>query len=417
MRHLLNFLVFTFCVFSAAANPLWESRIKAFEQVGLPYFYNADVQAKIDALLLNQQQKTSIIAGKQAVFQPYIDHACQLYGLPWFIRFLPAANTGLDPRFTATDGSTGIWPLNFSVGKKYGLTQTSILDQRRAVTASADAACHYLKDLHHIYKDWLKTITAFRIGGVRLNQAIRLSGNSLKFEEIYKQLNREEQQYIAGFYAMLVVMYHFEETGMEKQPYVTVKTDTATAHCLLPIALFEDKTGITKDELLSLNPEFKSNVIPWFGVASSFHIPASKKASYLKVRDSLCMYLTMKDKPVVVYDTIITKRDSVTYIELKPRSERVIEPSPGNAGTPPRAVIPAKVWVVYKVKPGDGFYTLSDIFDCTITEMKLWNGIRSNSLIAGNVLRFYVPYNKKGFYEQINGMDANQKRNIANSDN
>jgi hypothetical protein len=68
------------------------------------------------------------------------------------------------------------------------------------------------------------------------------------------------------------------------------------------------------------------------------------------------------------------------------------------------------------VKPGDGFYTLSDVFDCTITEMKSWNGIRNNTLMAGSVLRFYVPYARKSQYEQINRMNAIEKRNVANKD-
>jgi hypothetical protein len=54
--------------------------------------------------------------------------------------------------------------------------------------------------------------------------------------------------------------------------------------------------------------------------------------------------------------------------------------------------------------------------DCTITEVKSWNGIRSNTLVAGSMLRFYVPYARKYQYEQINRMNAVEKRNIANKD-
>lgn len=394
---------------------VWENKIRAFEQVGLPHFYNAAVQRKIDTLLLNENRKTSMMVGRQMAFQPYIDHARQIYTLPWFIRFLPAANTALETRYTDADGCTGIWPLNFSMGKKYGLKQTSILDERRSLSASSDAACHYLKDLQGIYRDWMKTIVAFRIGAVRLNQAIRQAGNSLKFEDIYKHLTPAEQQHIVNFYATLVVMYHFEETGLTKVAYPMIKADTATARCLLPISFFEEKTGITTSELQQLNPEFKSSVIPWFGEPATFHIPADKRPAYLKVRDSLCLMLQIKTSPPVVYDTITTVRDSVTYIEIKPRGERGVEPIVNGNSTPAPAP-PARVWVIYKVKPGDGFYTLSDVFDCTITEMKSWNGIRSNTLVAGSVLRFYVPYAKKSQYEQVNRMNAVEKRNIANKD-
>ena len=65
---------------------------------------------------------------------------------------------------------------------------------RRDVEASSVAACKYLAELHNIYKDWPKTITAFRIGAIRLNQAIRLAGNSLDFNDIYAQLTPEEKE-------------------------------------------------------------------------------------------------------------------------------------------------------------------------------------------------------------------------------
>jgi membrane-bound lytic murein transglycosylase D len=411
----LLLLAFTLLCNGLNAN-VWENRIRAFEQVGLPHFYNAAVQRKIDTLLLNPNRITSALVGKQSAFQPYIDNARQIYSLPWFIRFLPAANTGLNTRYTDAEGSTGIWPLNFSMGKKYGLKQTSILDERRSLSASSDAACHYIKDLQGIYRDWLKTIVAFRIGAVRLNQAIRQAGNSLKFEDIYKHLTPEEQQHIVNFYATLVVMYHFEETGLSKDVYPMMKADTATARCLLPFTFFEEKTGITSGELQQINPEFKSNVIPWFGEPATFHIPAAKHAAYLKVRDSLCIMIQQKSAPPIVYDTIITVKDSITYIEIKPRGERGVEPSNNGSSASSPPVPPAKVWVIYKVKPGDGFYTLSDVFDCTITEMKSWNGIRNNTLMAGSVLRFYVPYARKSQYEQINRMNAVEKRNVANKD-
>lgn len=401
-------------VSTSSAN-IWENRIRAFEQVGLPFFYNAAVQRQIDTLLANENRKTSAMVGKQAAFQPYIDHARQIYGLPWFIRFLPASNTALETKFTDIDGSTGIWPLNFSMGKKYGLKQTSILDERRSLSASSNAACHYLKDLHGIYRDWVKAIVAFRIGAVRLNQAIRQAGNSLRFEDIYHHLSPSEQRHIVNFYATVAVMYHFEETGLSKDPYPVTKTDTATIHCLLPLSFFEEKTGIASNELLHINPEFKANVIPWFGEPATFHIPAAKRPAYLKVRDSLCIMFIHKDKPPVVFDTIVTVKDSITYVDIKPRDDRKIDPSNNNIPNPVPAT-PTKVWVIYKVKPGDGFYTLSDVFDCTITEMKSWNGIRGNILKAGSVLRFYVPYGRKKYYEQINRMSSAEKRNVANKD-
>lgn len=434
----LLFLIIT--ELTAALNPVWEARIRSLEQQGLPFFYNEDVQANIDIWLKNEGSATGIIAGRYAAFAPQMELAQKTYGLPWFVKYIPAGNSGLDARFTDDDGSCGIWPLNFSMGKKYGLKQNSYYDERRSVERSSVAACQYLKDLQHIYRDWLKSITAFSIGAVRLNQVIRLSGNNLEFNEIYKYLLPGEKAPIVQFYAALAVLHYLPETGIRSLDYLSPKADTVSSRCMLPMAFVEEKTGITVAALQQLNPEFKDIVIPWFGAPLSFHIPAQQKSAWQKVEDSICFFLTEKNKPVVIYDTIIKVIDSITYIEVKPRPEKpnpipapkpvVPKPTPPPVVVPkpnppapkptqkpaPKTPAPTKMWVYYKVKSGDGLYTLSDIFDCSIAELKQWNGMKSNSLMAGSTLKFYVPIAKKTYYNQINAMSLAQKRNLALKD-
>lgn len=408
---------------AGAADPVWEARIRQLEQLGLPYFYNDDVQANIDAWLKNDNNATSRIAGYHQAYAPAIDQVRKTHGLPWFVTYLPAANTGFNPLFVDTDGSTGMWPLNFTMGKKYGLRQNSLLDERRSFDRSAVAACLYLKDLNGIYKDWLKTITAFRIGAVRLNQVIRLSGNSLQFTDIYSHLTPAEKTPVVQFYAAVVVLYYLGETDLKPTAFTPAASDTVSVKCTLPMTFFEQKTGVTAAELKQLNPAFKGDVIPWFGEPAVVSVPAARVAEINRVNDSLCLWLDISTRPPVIYDTIIKVVDSVTYVEVKPRTGRgpepVVTPGPARPVTPaprPQPQAPTYIWVYYKVKSGDGFYTLSDVFDCTTAQLKSWNGIRNNMLIAGTTLKFYVPASKKAYYQQINYMTQAQKRNVAQRD-
>jgi hypothetical protein len=48
--------------------------------------------------------------------------------------------------------------------------------------------------------------------------------------------------------------------------------------------------------------------------------------------------------------------------------------------------------------------------------MKQWNRLRSNSLVVGTQLKFYVPATKKSYYTKINSMSISQKRNLAAKD-
>jgi LysM repeat protein len=74
--------------------------------------------------------------------------------------------------------------------------------------------------------------------------------------------------------------------------------------------------------------------------------------------------------------------------------------------------------VYYKVKRGDAVYTITDVFDCNVADMRRWNNLNSRMvLIAGKRLKFYVPAQKKKYYQQIDRMTMAQKRERAKSNN
>ena len=74
------------------------------------------------------------------------------------------------------------------------------------------------------------------------------------------------------------------------------------------------------------------------------------------------------------------------------------------------------VWVEYTVKKQDGLYTLSDIFDCTIEEVKQWNDMTGNGIFIGQKLKFKVDDAKLKEYKKIESMSTEQKLELAKKD-
>lgn len=389
----------------------YSSKVKLLEQHGIPYFYNEDIAANIDKWIKNDSGKTSAILGKLNSWNPELEAALKEHGLPWFVKYIAAANTGMNNNFLAKDGSSGIWPLNFTIAKKYELRQNSLMDERLAIAQSSAAACKYIQDLQFIYKDWLKTITAFKIGAVRLNQVIHLAGGSLNFKDIYTFLEPKEREPILQFYAATTVFYFKNDFHLTPIPVDRIAADTVSANTELSFALIYDKLGISPEEMKILNPEFKIPYVPYFGGTTYFRIPASKKGDYNLIRDSLHKIVNFVPLPAVQYDTIQKVVDSVTYIQVVPRNDAT-----ATEVIPEKTQEAARVWIWYRVKSGDGFYTLSDVFDCSIQEMKNWNGIYNNTLIANSMIKFYVLQSKLADYQKINGMNHAQKRNLALQD-
>jgi hypothetical protein len=387
----------------------YSDKIRLLGQHGIPYFYNEDVEANIEKWQKNENANTSDILGRSVLWFHEMEVAQKTNGLPWFIKFIPAANTGYNHLFDGKDGNKGMWPLSFAIGKKYGLTQNSFIDMRRDVEASSDAACKYLSDLHNIYKDWLKTITAFRIGAIRLNQVIRLAGNSLDFNDIYKQLTPTEREPIVQFYAAVTVMYFRHEFKLQETYYPKINSDTVSTTLSLPYVFLEEKLGITPTLLKEYNPQFTQELVPCFLGITYFRIPVEKKKAYNILKDSFQILLNYKEAEP---EEIIVDTTGI-----------VVDSFPANIApvTPPPVVevpvIPeSKVWVWYRIKEGDNDALLADIFDCSAENIRMWNGLKNQELLTNRLIKFYVPISKAAYYKELNTIDGPQKTSIAEKD-
>ncbi|MBL7837208.1 MAG: LysM peptidoglycan-binding domain-containing protein, partial [Bacteroidetes bacterium] len=74
---------------------------------------------------------------------------------------------------------------------------------------------------------------------------------------------------------------------------------------------------------------------------------------------------------------------------------------------------PSTVTITYTVKQGDGLLLLADIFDCRVSDIKKWNGMRKDAIFKGQKLKIKVPKSKVAYYKKINTMTMAQKRKLA----
>lgn len=402
-------------------------KIKSLEQKGLPYFWNAEIELSIRDWLKNENQSTSIFLGRYQYYSAMINPILADKKLPWFLAYMPAGSTGFEPRYRDEGGSSGMWPMGFTMGKKYGLKQTALFDERRDPTKSSQAALSYLNDLHIIYKDWLKAITAFRIGAIRMNQIIHELDGELDFERIYLLLEPEERIPIIQFYSAVVVLHYAKDFGIKPLPFAELgSAQVLSVSEPVPFSLLNEKLGIGLMELRMLNPELRADVIPYMGSDFVFRLPKEYVSRYNSMRDSIPGWLHgfgSNDHGVVrrlpnveIKEEVVAmeNKDTAVLMEIASNDQSVVD---AVGITPPRPKTSEyKVWVYYRVKAGDAVYTLSDVFDCAPEQLKQWNRLRSNSLVVGTQLKFYVPATKKSFYTKINSMSISQKRNLAAKD-
>lgn len=399
-------------------------RLKTLEVRGLPFFYNNDIEQTVGDWLKNENESTSIFYGRMQYYGDDIDRIAVKYGLPWFVKYIPAGNSGYEPRYRDESGASGMWPLSYTIGKKYNLRQTALFDERRDPIKSTEAACLYLRDLYVIYGDWLKVITAFRIGPIRLNQVIHGLGGDLDFAHIYEALEPEERLPVIQFYAAVTVLHHAQQYGIQPMSVgIPDAVSITSINAVVPFAVLNDKIGVGLSDLRNLNPEFRADAVPFLGAPCELKLPKRYADVYNRKRDSLPYWISSKpmiSQRITKVDTLLVGDGDSAVSMVVAQGDQSVTDSNGVTPPIPKTILKtpadAKMWVYYKVKSGDAIYTLSDIFDCTPAQMKSWNHLHSNQLRVGAMLKFYVPVKRKSYYVRLNAMTIAQKRNIAGAD-
>jgi len=380
-----------------------------YESRGLPRFRVPELYVEISERLENHNGTTAILASRYLKYQELIEAKRRSQKLPWFVGFIPAANTGFEPRFRNESGYAGMWPLPYLMGKKYGLVQTALYDERHDAQKATEASCKYLKDLQNIYRDWLKSVTAYSVGPARFNQVIHAT-KTLEFDSIYKELEPEERIPVIQFLATTVAISEWleAEKPVASDAYVALKQVQGIDQTI-PFTLFDTKFDISIAQMREYNPGLRADLIPYMGTPFTFYLPVASATYYYQVRDSISLWLNGAPEMELTYDTLTQVYDDDTVVVVEPKQgadiPELIEPRDG------------KVWVYYRIKRGDALYTITDVFDCTVPEIRKWNNLNSNMfLIAGNRMKFYVPKSKKKYYQQIDAMSLAQKRQRAKSD-
>lgn len=384
--------------------------LNKYELRGLPRFRVPELYREISERLENHDGSTAILAGRYLAYQEGIEIERRSRQLPWFVGFLPAANTGFEPRFRNESGYAGLWPLPYLMGKKYGLTQTALFDERHDAKRSTQAACSYLSELQIIYRDWLKSITAFSIGPARFNQIIHAT-KTLDFDSLYNALEPEERIPVIQWLATSVVISEWLELEKAVVPQNNIALSSVLSiQQAIPFSLFSDKFGLGIAQMREYNPSLRTDLIPYMGKLFSFYMPVNMAGRFEKARDSIPQWLNGVPKMVITYDTITQVFDG--------DSVEIVEPVQAAAAPTLMASREEKVWVYYTVKRGDALYTITDVFDCNLEELRRWNNTNARVvLIAGKRLKFYVPAQKKKYYQQIDGMTMAQKRERAKTNN
>lgn len=325
--------------------------------------YNDIVRKFIDMYAVRLRQKVAFMLSANNFYMPIFEEALDLNDLPMELKYLPVIESALNPMATSRQGAVGLWQFMLRTGQLYGLTVNSLVDERRDPIKSTYAAARYLKDLYDIYHDWNLVLAAYNCGPGTINKAIRRAGGETDFWKIYDYLPSETRSYVPAFIAANYIMnYYCEHNISPLEMRMPEGTDTIHITRNLNLNQVADICKINIDELRSLNPEFKKDIIPLSTEPYALRLPNSMISKFIENEDSIYNY-----KPEI-YQTRRTtvKPETQSTSNKKGKSEKA---------------------VYHRIRQGDTLGGIAAKYGVSVSQLRRLNGIKGNNIRAGKTLR------------------------------
>jgi membrane-bound lytic murein transglycosylase D len=330
----------------------------------IPLEYNEYVRPYIDLYTVRRRKLSSKIMAWSKYYFPIFEEALDREKMPMELKYLAVIESALNPNAVSPVGAAGMWQFMAPTGKMYGLKTSAHYDERRDVVKSTDAAIKYLRNSYRIYGDWLLVIASYNCGPGNVNKAIKRAGGVKNFWAIQQYLPRETRGYVPAFIAATYMMSYASEHNIYASEGEDVyrHMDTVMVDNSYSLNQLAVKLGMSVEDLKTYNPALRRGVIPLTAQKIPLTLPYDKAIAFTAASQ----------------DTEFKERMNNEVIALNRQLEKET-----------RAEAKGKS-LVYKVKKGDLLATIAKKHNVTVKQIKQWNSIPGNKIVAGQKLKIIV---------------------------
>jgi membrane-bound lytic murein transglycosylase D len=321
--------------------------------------YNPSLENVIKSFLVRKRGLIERMLTISQFYFPLFEEQLDNHDIPLEMKYLAIVESALNPKARSRVGATGLWQFMYGTGKMYNLDVSSYVDERSDPIKSTEAACLYLSKLYDVFDDWDLALAAYNSGPGNVNKAIRRSGGYKNYWNIRRNLPRETAGYVPAFLATMYLFEYAEEHGIRAQKVdrTYFETDTIHVKSLITFDQISELVGVSTDELKILNPSYKLNIIP-----------------YVKGKDYALRL------PKVAMGKFVANEEAIyAHVNLQLKSKE----------SPLPQLVKADDRIRYKVRSGDYLGKIAARYGVGVSQIKRWNGLRSNNLRIGQRLTIY----------------------------
>jgi membrane-bound lytic murein transglycosylase D len=347
-------------------------KIKAMD-TDMPFELNERIFAFINYFTVRNREYTRMVLQRQDIYFPMFEQTLAEHNMPDDVKFLSIIESGLNPKAKSRVGAMGLWQFMPATGKMYSLNINTDVDDRMDPELSTDAAAKYIKSLYRMFGDWEMALAAYNCGPGNVRKAIRKSGGKKTFWEVYNYLPKETRSYVPQFQAMMYVLRHTEDHNFVlEQPTYPIAYEKIKFNQELDLEQLANLTGICIDDLEHLNPSIQNRQIPYSNMHMAVRVPKSKSHFIAQNQDQFAEAVKLTSER-----SVVLRANNSSIATNKPVSTGSTIPSNQNK-------------VIYVVKSGDVLGSIAQKHGTTVTNLKAWNNLSSNTIKIGQKLDIYT---------------------------
>jgi membrane-bound lytic murein transglycosylase D len=335
----------------------------------LPAIVNRRVEAELSWFVRHPDYLNRVFTRAQR-YMPFIAEEIEARGLPLDLALLPIVESAYDPFAYSHGRAAGLWQIIPGTAKRFGIRQNWWYDGRRDVIDSTRGALDYLSYLHELMDgDWLLAIASYNSGEGNVLRAVKKNKARAKPTDFWSlSLSKETSAYVPRLIALVTIVKNPATFGLTL-PEIRHEPQFAVADVggQLDLALAAELAGFDLDTLYAYNPGYNR----W---ATD---PAGPHRLQL---------------PIDVYESFNEALAAV------PQNERVR-------------------WQRHKIKNGETISEIAEQYHTTLASIRSANGIRGNTIRAGQHLMIPVAKKPLTAYSQSADVRREKKQNTQRSGN
>lgn len=327
----------------------------------VPLAYNDRVKRFIELYSVQRQRSSSIILGLAQYYYPWMKEIFDKYDVPEELVYITIIESALNPTAVSPAGATGIWQFMYGTGKLYGLEVNTYVDDRRDPYKATDAAARHFRDLYKIFNDWGLAISAYNCGAGNVRKAIQRSGGKTDFWGVCPYLPKETQNYFPAYIGALYMMTYHNLYGISPAPIsFPTSVDTVMVDKELHLDQVAQVLELDLNNLKTLNPQYKKNIIPAFNQEYPLRLPASEISKFIALKDTIQKYH---------YDEYFNPTKNLNNVTTN--GDVIVQTTPNKYHT---------------VRKGETISRIASKYGLSTSKLKSMNHLHSNSLRVGQRL-------------------------------